>query len=151
MKVAEALILRADLQKRIEQLKQRILNNVLVQEGDEPAEDPNQLLHELEQASVELVGLIQRINRTNVATELDSGITLADALAVRDNLNMRHIIYRDVAQAAVVKHNRISRSEVKFVSKVNVSEIQATADHLAKEHRELDAQIQAANWNTELL
>jgi hypothetical protein len=43
MKLAEALILRADLQKRIEQLKQRILNNVMVQEGDEPAEDPSQL------------------------------------------------------------------------------------------------------------
>jgi hypothetical protein len=48
MKLAEALILRADLQKRIEQLKQRILNNVMVQEGDEPAEDPSQLLRELD-------------------------------------------------------------------------------------------------------
>ena len=35
MKLAEALIFRADLQKRIEQLNNRLKNNVMVQEGDE--------------------------------------------------------------------------------------------------------------------
>jgi hypothetical protein len=33
---------------------------------------------------------------------------------------------------------------------VSVSNIQQTADRLAKEHRELDALIQASNWNSEL-
>jgi hypothetical protein len=150
MKLAEALILRADLQKRIEQLKQRILNNVMVQEGDEPAEDPSQLLRELEQASAELVDLVQRINRTNSSTQLDDTLSLADALAVRDSLKTRHAMYRELAQAAVIKHSRFSRSEVKFVSMVSVSNIQQTADRLAKEHRELDALIQASNWNSEL-
>ena len=37
MKLAEALSIRKDLQKRIQQLGQRIQNNVKVQEGDEPA------------------------------------------------------------------------------------------------------------------
>ncbi len=150
MKLAEALILRADLQKRIEQLKQRILSNVMVQEGDKPAEDPNQLLSDLERSNIDLVELIQRINRTNSNTQLGDGLSLADALAVRDSLRSRHAVYRELAQAAVVKHNRFSRSEVKFISTVTVTEIQATADQLAKEHRELDAQIQASNWNTEL-
>ncbi|MEP7188497.1 MAG: hypothetical protein ABI901_04800, partial [Roseiflexaceae bacterium] len=36
MKVAEALILRADYQKRFEQLKQRLQQNARVQEGDTP-------------------------------------------------------------------------------------------------------------------
>ena len=40
MKLAEALILRADCQRHIEQLKQRLLRNVKVQEGDKPSEDP---------------------------------------------------------------------------------------------------------------
>ena len=43
MKLAEALNLRADLQKRIAQLKERLANNVKVQEGDSPAEDPKAL------------------------------------------------------------------------------------------------------------
>ena len=34
MKLAEALSIRKDLQKKIEQLKSRILNNVKVQEGE---------------------------------------------------------------------------------------------------------------------
>ena len=76
---------------------------------------------------------------------------LADALAIRDSLKMLHLVYREVAQTAVIKQSRFSRSEVKFVSMVNVSEIQATADQLAKAHRELDAKIQATNWNTELI
>jgi hypothetical protein len=37
MKLAEALILRADNKKRFEQLRQRLMNNAKVQEGDKPA------------------------------------------------------------------------------------------------------------------
>ena len=48
MKVAEALALRADLQRRLEQLKQRLVKNARVQEGDQPAELPDQLQTEFE-------------------------------------------------------------------------------------------------------
>ena len=44
MKLAEALILRADSQKRFEQLKQRVVRSAKVQEGDEPPENPRDLL-----------------------------------------------------------------------------------------------------------
>jgi 3-phosphoglycerate kinase len=47
MKLAEALILRSDYQKRVEQLKQRLLQNVRIQEGDEPNEEPKVLKEEL--------------------------------------------------------------------------------------------------------
>lgn len=40
MKLAEALSIRKDLQKRIQQIGMRIQNNVKVQEGDEPLEKP---------------------------------------------------------------------------------------------------------------
>jgi len=43
MKIAEALALRADLQKRLEQLKQRLVKNARIQEGDAPEEDPAEL------------------------------------------------------------------------------------------------------------
>lgn len=48
MKLAEALSIRKDLQKRIQQLGQRIQNNVKVQEGDEPKEQPAELMKELD-------------------------------------------------------------------------------------------------------
>ena len=69
MKIAEALALRADLQKRLEQLKQRLVKNARIQEGDAPEEDPAELQAELEKSARELTVLIQRINRTNAASQ----------------------------------------------------------------------------------
>lgn len=44
MKLAEALMLRADMQNRIENLRGRLMSNAIVQEGEECAEDPQELL-----------------------------------------------------------------------------------------------------------
>ena len=44
MKLAESLQERADLNRKIEQLRMRIQNNVLVQEGEKPAEKPEKLM-----------------------------------------------------------------------------------------------------------
>src|SRR5947208_7830546 len=108
MKLAEALILRADAQKRLEQLKERLANSAKVQEGDKPPEDPNALLKEVENISNELLSLIQRINRTNASTRLDDSTILSDALAARDVLMLRRGVYTHVASAASVVSNRYS-------------------------------------------
>ena len=150
MKVAEALALRADLQRRLEQLKQRLLKNARVQEGDQPAEAPDELQEEFESCARELISLIQRINRTNASSRLDSG-TLADALAQRDVLKLRVAAYRELAAAASTTQARTTRSEVKFVSTVSVAATQRKADDLAKELRQLDTRIQEADWKTDLL
>ena len=86
MKLAEALILRADAQKRIEHLKQRLLRNAKVQEGDTPAENPRDLIAELDRVATDLTRLIQQINRTNAASTLADGTNVSDALARRDVL-----------------------------------------------------------------
>ncbi len=151
MKLAEALILRGDAQKRLAQLKDRLVKSAKVQEGDEPPEDPAALLREGERVSATLLELMQKINRTNMVTELETGVTLADALAERDVLLLRRGVYASVAEAASSSQSRYSRSEVKFVSTVKVSEMQERADELSKERRELDARIQAANWNVDLI
>jgi hypothetical protein len=149
MKLAEALAMRADLQKRLEQLKQRLVKNARVQEGDKPEEDPGELQSELENAARELTLLIQRINRTNSGTRFKAGM-LADALAERDVLKIRYNAYRELANAAATTQSRATRSEVKFVSTVSVAGIQRMADELAKEYRELDTRVQEADWLTEL-
>ena len=48
MKLAEALQERADLNRKIQQLRNRLSLNVLTQEGERPSEDPNELLKELD-------------------------------------------------------------------------------------------------------
>jgi hypothetical protein len=151
MKLAEALILRADCQKRFQQLQARVLRSAKVQEGDEPAENPTELLAELEGVSGELAALIKRINKTNATTAFREDQTLADALAERDVLALRRNVYSGLAQAAAVTQDRYSRSEVKFKSTVNVTEVQKRADDLAKSYRELDSRIQELNWGVELI
>lgn len=151
MKLAEALIARADHQRRLEQLKQRLMQNARVQEGDEAAESPAQLLQEIERVAAQLEELIRRINRTNAATSFDGEMTITDALAARDILRLRHELYRSLAQAAAAKQDRFSRFEVKFESTVDVGQIQQQADDLAREHRDLDTRVQELNWQTELL
>ncbi|MHB9133037.1 MAG: DIP1984 family protein [Armatimonadota bacterium] len=150
MKLAEALILRADTQKRIVQLKQRLLRNARIQEGDTPAEDPQALLTQMEEAAAHLIDLIRRINLTNTQSCLNTGQTLTDALAERDVLKLRQNVYLELGEAATVSQGRYSSSEVKYISTVSVKQVQQTADELAKRYRELDAQIQEANWRIDL-
>ena len=66
-------------------------------------------------------------------------------------LRLKRALYRDLAQAATVSQSRNTRSEVKFVSSVNVADLQRQADDLAREQRELDARLQEANWLTDLI
>ena len=151
MKIAEALILRADCQKRFAQLKTRLLNNARVQEGDQPAEEPQELIAEIERVAQELLDLIQRINKTNSSTIVEAGKTVSDLLAERDVLGLRRTAYAELAAGASARQDRFTRSEVKFVATVNVAEFQKRADGLAKEYREKDARIQELNWQTELI
>lgn len=150
MKLAEALVHRSDKQKRLEQLKVRLLRNAKVQDGDQPAEDPAGLLSEFEVTAAEFTTLVRQINLTNSAAQLGER-SLTEALAQRDILRVRQALYRDLAQAASVVQSVATRSEVKFRSTVSVAGIQKQADQLARELRDLDARIQEANWKIELM
>ena len=62
MKLAEALVIRADTQKRLERVKARLLRNAKVQEGDPPAEDPLTLLAEADARAAAWARLVRQIN-----------------------------------------------------------------------------------------
>ena len=149
MKLAEALNLRADLQKRIAQIKERLNNNIKVQEGDEPAEAPEALFQELDATLSQLQEMIFRINRTNLATVWD-GRCLTDMIAEKDTLALRISVLREVLGNANVRSDRYSRNEIKFVRTIDVSALQKQIDALSKQLRELDVKLQQANWMTEL-
>ncbi|MET9674261.1 DIP1984 family protein [Streptomyces sp. NPDC006482] len=154
MKLAEALALRADAARRVEQLRARVVGNARHQEGEEPAEDAGRLLAEAGEVLDELEGLIRRINRTNSQAVVDGGGTLTDALARRDVLRLRHAVISDAADAAAGggRHGgRQLRSELKMLSTLPVAELRARADVLAREIRETDVLIQRSNWEVDLL
>ncbi len=151
MKLAEALILRADCQKRIEQLRQRLVRSAKVQEGETPPEQPQALIAELDATINQLVDLIKRINKTNSQTNLEEGMTISDALAQRDTLLLKRSVYTSLVDAAAYQQARYSASEIKSFSTVNVAELQTQTDRLSRECRELDTKIQSSNWSTELM
>lgn len=149
MKLAEALQARADLNRHIEQLKNRLSNNAIVQEGEDPAENPQDLLKDLDDSIGELQNLISRINLTNCKTVLN-GRSLTELIAQKDCISIKLYAYRNfVADASRLAH-RATRTEIKVVSTVNVRAIQKSIDTMAKELRLLDNQIQELNWKTEL-
>lgn len=150
MKLAEALNLRADLQVRINNLRTRLSINARVQEGEKPAEDPAELLAELDGCIRQLEEIIYAINLTNSRTETEKG-TLTMLLARRDCLRVKVSVYQDFCREASGTVDRMTRTEIKILSTVPVKEIQKTCDSLSKEYRELDVFIQSVNWTTELI
>ena len=155
MKLAEALALRADATRRVEQLRARVVGSARYQEGEVPAEDAASLLAEAGEVLEELEALIRRINRTNVVTVVEEGVTLTDALARRDVLRLRHSVITSAADAAAGRDQRGAvrqlRSELKMLSALPVAELRAQADELARRIREVDVRIQRANWEVDLL
>lgn len=150
MKLAEALILRADLQKRIDQLRVRLNNNAKVQENDEPSENPEELLNELDNNINQLKILIKQINKTNCVT-VSNGQALADLIAERDTLTLKSNILRGFLNIAGQKVNLYSTTEIKIMSTVDVPALQKELDLLSKKIRETDTELQQANWLTELI
>lgn len=149
MKLAEALQERADLNSKINELRSRLSNNATVQEGEAPAENPAELLSQLDECAARLEELMARINATNCATVTERG-TLTELIARRDCLTLRLSAYRNLVNEASSLAPRASRTEIKIVSAVDVKKLQKQADELAKELRLVDNLIQQSNWLTEL-
>lgn len=150
MKLAQALILRADTQKRIEQLKVRLLSNAKTQENEKPSEDPKLLLKELDKLTIELFTLICSINLTNSSAKFE-GMSLTEMIAKKDALVLKANVLREFATSASQKVDLYSNSEIKILSTVDVAALQKQVDALSKEIRELEMKLQEANWAVDLV
>ena len=150
MKLSEALIIRSDLQKRVEQIRIRLVANAKVQEGDNTVENPIEILSELNQTLNELCEIMTRINLTN-SKITDGNKSMTELLAERDVLSMKIKIAQEFLTAARNKIDRYSNKEIKIFSSVDVKSEQGKLDNLSKELRELDVKIQSLNWQFDLI
>lgn len=150
MKLAEALQERADINRSIEQLKNRLNNNVLVQEGEKTAEDPGKLKQELDAAIERLTYLIARINLTNSQIKVD-GQTLTELIAKKDALSLKISTYKNIVFTGSQTSYRARNTEIKIKSSIVVMDWQAEIDAMSKELRLLDNKLQESNWNTKLI
>ena len=150
MKLAEALQERADLNRRIDELRRRLGSNILTQEGEAPAEDPAALLAELDAAVARLETLMAQINLTNCRTKA-GGMTLTQLIAKKDALTLRLSAYRDLVYTAGQSASRARGTEIRVLPVLKASELQKRVDEMAKEVRRLDNLLQETNWKTKLI
>ena len=95
--------------------------------------------------------LISAINRTNARTLFGKDVTISDAIAERDVIAKRRDLLTAVSDAASVRQDRYTKSEVKFVPTMSVAQLQKEIDQLARRFREVDTRLQELNWSTELI
>lgn len=150
MKLAEALQERADLNRQIEQLRSRLSHNAIVQEGEAPAEDPGDLLAQLDRATARLEELMASINLANSRTVVNDKIPHPDHRPEGLAWRLRLEAYRELAETASQTAAEPTVPKFCILSTVDVKTILAQVDTMAKELRLLDNELQQTNWTTEL-
>lgn len=149
MKLAEALSLRKDLDTKISRIKDRLENVVRIQEGDQPAEDPQELMSELDSCLGQLEQLIYNINVTNMRVVADDGRNMTKLLAERDVLKKRIDVLRNTFNEAT--NSRRYRGEVRFYTAIEVKPLRQQLDKFSQQYRQLDMKIQELNFAKDLV
>ena len=150
MKLAEALLIRADQKKKILSLRERIAQNALAQEGDAPREDVARLLTECFAVIAEQQALVLKINAANAAARLPDGRPLTEVLAARDVLMQQHSVLKSAVDATHKEEDRYSPREIKWVPQIDVAATQKQMEDYSRKIRELNVLIQETNWRVEL-
>lgn len=146
MKLAEGLLLRADLMKKIEHLQNRIRPVLIVSDDKLPQEDPEELLAQLRKAVQNLENIVVRINKTNNETMVEGEGLLMEALAKRDSLKMLSEKLRNIRYAAKINNS----GDNNLKTTISISKLQVEMDQTGRAFREIDSKIQEINWLTEL-
>ena len=151
MKLAEALILRSDLNKKIQSLKERIGRFSVVQQGDLPHEDPEDIFRQAHSVSKSLQDLVVKIEQSNIVARIKDGRTIAVALAERDHLIQLHAFVGAAIGGTKKEPERYGVKEIKWVSTISVKDYQKRLDDYSKLIRDINVMIQEANWNFEMI
>ena len=146
IKLAEGLLLRADLMKKIEHLQNRIRPVLIVSDDKLPQEDPDKLLAQLRKAIQDLESIVIRINKTNNETQVEGEGSLMEALAKRDSLKMLSEKLRNIRYAAQVDNS----GDNNLKTTIDIKKLQNEMDQAGRAFREIDSKIQEINWLTEL-
>jgi len=148
---------RADLNRLIQEVGNRLRANNQVEEGESPEENPEDLRKELGELITEQRVLIFNINRTNLQEEVEVGgeeVTLMEAILIKDALLKQHTGLQGLltgGRRGMFYGGRTSKDDIKFVNTVDQKEVRRELDRLAAERRKVDATIQKANWTVDLV
>ena len=76
---------------------------------------------------------------------------MTELIAKKDVLIQKINSYRSLADTASNLVTRVSRSEIKILSNVDVKKIQKDIDKMSKELRLVENTIEETNWQIELI
>ena len=151
MKLAEALLLKEDLQNRLNHLQKRIHSNVTVQEGDSITENPNLLIKEALRINEELFSLIKRIHVTNANSKAISGQPIMNLLMQHDLLKEHHRILQEAINSCHSPLSDNNRQDIRWIKMISVADLQKQADDVNLQIMKSRIEIQSSNWKIELL
>ena len=149
MKLAEALIIKADLSQKFQSLKARLVSNILVQEGNQPSEDPEQLQSE----AVVILGKIERLKaKIEIIKAIiqPDGRSLNDLLAQRDTLTLHVKLLKDALGTIHRTMGSYYAIEIKWLPTISVTKLEKQIDELLTQLRELNLHIQELNLKLEI-
>jgi hypothetical protein len=150
MKIAELLLHRAAARRKLDSLRTRIDKNARVQEDTVAHEEAAHLLEAALAANDELARAILAIHEANLRGRLADGRSLTAAIAERDRLKGEHSLLMAAVTSATTVNDRYSGREIRWVSTLDVAEIQRRADDCAMRLRDLNVELQRANWAVEV-
>ena len=97
--------------------------------------------------------LNQKIAQLKYRLELNAvdNLTITELIAKKDVLTSKINSYQSIVNTASNLVGRVSRSEIKVLSNVDVKKIQKEIDKMSKELRIVSNTIEEANWNIEII
>ena len=154
MKLAEALLERKRLGAEIGALNSRFIASAIIEAGEQPEENAGKILQKLEGVMADHRELVVRINTTNNAVVLPSfkGITIMQAIALRDSCKQKTGIYGTIVEALRGRNRSSYGNQPRKVlaAGVEMEKISGLHDQAGKLYRQLDAELQSLNWTTDL-
>ena len=114
-----------------------------VQSLDQLLEEALRILREGEE-------LVIRINKVNLEAILPNGMTMMEAIVRRTSLEKEHSLLLRMVKSAQKDSDRYTRNEIRWISVINIREMQQRIQDTAQRIRELNTLIQECNWLTTL-
>ncbi|MGK7944576.1 MAG: DIP1984 family protein [Microcystaceae cyanobacterium] len=151
IKLAEALLIKAEYEERLESLRSRLMVSARVQDGSFPPEDPETLIADVQTCLNHLASISKRISITQSQTLLDSRQTVAAAIVDQEMLLKKQSIYQSIIEGGIIPSDVAQGSSIRWLITVNLAGLNRRIEEMIKDYRLLETEIQQVSWNTELV
>lgn len=148
--IAEALLLRIDLIMKRDVLQQRINHNLLIKVDTKLSVAPNNLIREAFAVNKEIYELTHRIEATNAVTKTIYNRKILNVLADRKALMHQ----QRIIQQAIDKVNEdyhLYKQDSSWVHTISMNDLQKHYDEVTAQLHQCNLEIQASNWQINLI